>query len=523
MSASVIAFPLVGSTAGAASVPVPRPTRALPSALDVAPPYQKGTRCLTEAQPGPVAFAKLLNATYGNRAYGIVRPCAAEHGEGRALDWMISAHDPQQRTVADTLTRWLSAPDAQGRPGAMARRFGINYIIWNRQSWRAFAPDRGWTPYTGASPHTDHIHISFTWDGASARTSWWTGIAVTAPLTGPTGALMPPPSAAASPTLLTSSGYPHLRKGASGAEVKLAQKAVGAAQDGRFGPLTAAAVGRWQAAHGVRATTELDNATWARMVALRQAPTRSHPLERYARTVLRRGATGDVVAALQRAIGGVQVDGSFGPLTEARVVAYQRTTRLAATGVADLATWYALMSRMTPPSAPSVQAAPPPPRGSAGSAGPAVTSAAAARTTAFTSLKATVLRRGSSGAPVRILQQALGGLAVDGRFGPRTDAALVAFQRSARLPGTGVADRGTWEAVERRAHPLLPYWGTVLRRGSGGPGVQVLQRALRVTPDGSFGPVTEAAVRSVQQRARIAQTGVVGTLTWRAVEARMPR
>ena len=56
--------------------------------------YQEGTRCLTENQPGAVAFAKLLNATYGTRTYGILRKCAAEHGEGRALDWMIDATKP---------------------------------------------------------------------------------------------------------------------------------------------------------------------------------------------------------------------------------------------------------------------------------------------------------------------------------------------------------------------------------------------------------------------------------------------
>ncbi|MGL5853478.1 MAG: peptidoglycan-binding domain-containing protein [Phycicoccus sp.] len=614
VSASVIAFPLVAGSAGAASVPVPRPTRPLPSALDVAPPYQKGTRCLTEAQPGAVAFARLLNSTYGTRTYGILRRCAAEHGEGRALDWMINAKDPKQLALADTLTRWLSAPDAQGRPGAMARRFGINYIIWNRKQWRAYAPERGWAPYFGVSPHTDHIHISFTWDGAYARTSWWTGRAVTTPLTGPTATPMPPLPLVAPAPLLTSSGYPHLRKGAAGPEVKLAQKAVGATQDGRFGPLTAAAVSRWQGANRVRATTELDNSTWARMVALRSVPARPHALERHARTLLRRGARGDVVAVLQKAVGGLRVDGSYGPATEARVKAYQGSKRLAATGVTDQATWYALMNRMTPP-APSVPAAPPRPAGSArppaaahplaryahltlrrhargpavtalqkalgriaadGSYGPATearvreyqrskrlrvtgvtdravwnalmgrsvgaaggssggagatgsaatsaaASAAAASTTAFSSLKATVLRRGSSGTAVRTLQQSLGGVAVDGRFGSRTEAALIAFQRSARLPGAGVVDRRTWDALERRAHPLLPHWGTVLKRGARGPGVQVLQRALRITADGSFGPATEAAVKAVQKQTRIAQTGVVATLTWRAVESRMPR
>ena len=184
LSASVIALPLM-ATGAQAAIPTPKPTRALPNALDAAPPYQKGTRCLSSAQPGPVAFAKLLNETYGKHVYGILRTCAAEHGEGRALDWMLNANDSTSLALGNALTRWLAAPDSQGRQGAMARRFGINYIIWNRQMWRAYDPSRGWAPYYGVSPHTDHIHFSFTWDGAYARNSWWTGTAVTNYLTGP--------------------------------------------------------------------------------------------------------------------------------------------------------------------------------------------------------------------------------------------------------------------------------------------------------------------------------------------------
>jgi peptidoglycan hydrolase-like protein with peptidoglycan-binding domain len=72
-------------------------------------------------------------------------------------------------------------------------------------------------------------------------------------------------------------------------------------------------------------------------------------------------------------------------------------------------------------------------------------------------------------------------------------------------------------------HPLLPHWGKVLKRGSTGAPVVALQKALRITADGSYGPKTEAAVKALQKAARLTQTGVVGTVTWKAVEARMPR
>ncbi|HEU5456018.1 MAG TPA: peptidoglycan-binding domain-containing protein, partial [Nocardioides sp.] len=350
VSASVLAFPLLASTAEAATYPYPKPAGTLPVALDVAAPYQKGTLCLTENQPGAVAFAKLLNATYGTRTYGILRTCAAEHGEGRALDWMINASNPDQLALANALTRWLAAPDAQGRPGAMAKRFGINYIIWNRQMWRAYDPGRGWAQYYGVSPHTDHIHFSFNWDGAYKRTSWWSGVAVTTPLTGPTGGSTPTPPPAPTPAPpITASGYPLLAQGATGADVVLAQKVIGVTADGKFGPLTAAALGTWQSKRGVPATKKLDNPTWATMVYLKLVPARTSPLSPYVNVVLKRGSTGTAVKALQKAIGKLTVDGSFGPATETRVKEFQKAKGLTVSGVVDRKLWYTLMGAVTVP------------------------------------------------------------------------------------------------------------------------------------------------------------------------------
>ncbi len=586
VSASVIAFPLFTSPAQAATIPFPKPSRTLPSALDVVAPYQKGTRCLTVNQPGAVAFAKLLNATYGTHTYGILRKCAAEHGEGRALDWMLDSTKPANLALGNALTRWLTAPDAQGRPGAMARRFGINYIIWNHQEWGSWAPQRGWFPYTGSVPHTDHIHFTFNWDGASKRTSWWSGVAVTRPLTGPISTTPPP---ASPPAPMTASGYPLLAQGATGAYVSLAQKVIGVTADGKFGAATAAALGTWQSKHGVPATKKLDNPTWATMVYLKLVPARTSPLSPYTTTVLRRGASGAAVKALQKALGRLVVDGSFGPATEARVKAYQKSKGLPATGVVDRKVWSALMGAVIAP-APATPAAHPLAkyagltlrlwsRGEAvkalqkaigglavdGSYGrltearvkafqkakglavtgvtdakvwkalmaapsaPAATPAApapaksATPATEFTAVKATTLRAGSTGAAVKVLQRSLGGLVVDGRYGSATAARVKAFQTGHRLPATGVVDARTWAALELAAHPLLPYWGKVLKRGSSGAPVVALQKALRIPADGRFGPATEAAVKALQRTAKLASTGVVGTVTWKAVEARMPR
>lgn len=143
--------------------------------------------------------------------------------------------------------------------------------------------------------------------------------------------------------------------------------------------------------------------------------------------------------------------------------------------------------------------------------------------TAYTPYKSTVLKVGSSGAAVKVLQRGLGGLVVDGSFGSLTLTSVKRFQTAKGLAVTGVVDAKTWAALELATHPLLPYWGTVVKRGSTGAAVVALQKALRITADGSFGPITEAAVKSAQASAKLSQTGVVGTLTWKAVEARMPR
>ncbi len=605
LSASVIALPLAGGGAQAATIPLPTPSRALPTSLDVAPPYQPGTLCLTENQPGPVAFAKLLNATYGSHVYGVLRKCDQEHGEGRALDWMLNANKSSDLAMGNAITRWLAAPDSQGRQGAMARRFGINYIIWNRQQWKAWAPERGWTAYTGSSPHTDHIHISFTWDGAVARTSWWTGTAVSTYLTGPPGASTPTSSDPKDYVNVT------LRRGSRGKAVEVLQQAIGGlAVDGSFGPATESRVIAYQKSKGLTANGVVDSRVWNALIggttSTGGAPagsgssssSSSSSLAKYVGTVLRRGSRGDAVKAMQKAMGGLAVDGSFGPATEKRVLAYQKSKGLSANGVVDSRVWNALMGKSTSTSSSGSSGSSAGSssasslskysgvtlklwsRGEAvkamqkavgglvvdGSFGPKTlarvkvwqkskglavdgvidskdwkvlgggtataasstpstpsaptTSTSSSSTTEITALKGSTLRKGSAGSAVKVLQQALGGLAVDGRFGPATQARVVSFQRSAGVSATGVVDRKTWDALERKAHPLLPYWNTVLKRGAHGSAVVALQKALRITADGSFGPQTEASVKAAQKAAHLAQTGVVATLTWKAVEAR---
>jgi peptidoglycan hydrolase-like protein with peptidoglycan-binding domain len=54
---------------------------------------------------------------------------------------------------------------------------------------------------------------------------------------------------------------------------------------------------------------------------------------------------------------------------------------------------------------------------------------------------------GSSGTAVILLQRRLGGVRVDGTFGPTTKAKIVALQRARHLPVNGLVKRPEWRAL----------------------------------------------------------------------------
>jgi peptidoglycan hydrolase-like protein with peptidoglycan-binding domain len=68
-----------------------------------------------------------------------------------------------------------------------------------------------------------------------------------------------------------------------------------------------------------------------------------HPLSKYVGITLKLWSKGEAVSALQKAIGKLTVDGSYGPATEARVKEYQKSKGLTVTGVTDSKVWLALI------------------------------------------------------------------------------------------------------------------------------------------------------------------------------------
>jgi peptidoglycan hydrolase-like protein with peptidoglycan-binding domain len=80
-------------------------------------------------------------------------------------------------------------------------------------------------------------------------------------------------------------------------------------------------------------------------------------------------------------------------------------------------------------------------------------------------------------------------------------------QVAALMAGTGVITNPVIPAVD-------PAGRRTLRRGAKGEVVKVVQLAVGVDPDGTFGPATEAAVRAFQRAHQLVPDGIVGPRSW---------
>lgn len=136
------------------------------------------------------------------------------------------------------------------------------------------------------------------------------------------------------------------------------------------------------------------------------------------------------------------------------------------------------------------------------------------------------LEKGSKGQEVEDLQEALIELdlkpgAVDGDFGVFTESAVRSFQVWATLTADGIVGEQTWQKLDdaNKQDPTLEL-------GSKEVAVRGVQRRLIELGffdggdiDGRFGPKTEAAVKGFQKRYDLDADGVVGPLTWAALNS----
>lgn len=342
---------------------------------------------------------------------------------------------------------------------------------------------------------------------AVPRRRRWTVLVLPAAMAATAAVIPVAPAAALSRSLPSTSTTtvrlaPLVRLGDRGNSVALVQRALmsqgialrGGA-DGVFGPITLAAVKTFQTQKGLAPTGEV-NETTAHLLGL--GPTPSLP---------ERGQRSDLVRTLQQALIDASIavrggaDGFFGPATAAAVQSFQAGRGLPTTGVVDLPTAIALgivpgAANASQPQTPAEQA-----------------SSISFTATAY-------LTAGQAGDAVKAMQSALiaAGVPVrggaDGRYGPATSQAVAAYQTNLRLPATGTVDTLTAQLLGLVAGPALPKFGEKSTN------VASLQQLLinlgipvRGGADGSFGPITQAAVTAFQNSQGLPANGIVDLRT----------
>lgn len=190
---ALLACLLVSATAFAAARPLHNPADALAGQPIEGYRYDYAKGCLHGAQPGTVALERWLEQNAAGHAIGIYN-CErlgsgySLHAEGRALDWGLDVHVPAERREAYRLLDLFLASDSAGNQHALARRMGIQELIYNCTAW--YGGDGGTIPYSpcydshgrpvkidDTTAHRNHIHIGLNWPGARQQTSFWRAVA----------------------------------------------------------------------------------------------------------------------------------------------------------------------------------------------------------------------------------------------------------------------------------------------------------------------------------------------------------
>ena len=154
--------------------------------------YDRATHCVKSPTKGASALVRYLpklsprGVNWGiNRCEMWGKKSASLHAEGRAIDWHLDVHNKADRADAEHLIRTLLAPDSAGEPFALARRLGVQGLIWDCRSWwggdtlqkysACVGKNGKWnTKVDDTTAHRNHVHIELSKAGAALRTSWWT-------------------------------------------------------------------------------------------------------------------------------------------------------------------------------------------------------------------------------------------------------------------------------------------------------------------------------------------------------------
>jgi hypothetical protein len=167
--------PLPGNPADRLSAPIDAET------------YDPATHCTgPRHRKGMVALQRWLQTNSSGVFWGSYRcerwgkHSASLHAEDRAIDW-----HPSDRAAARKLIDELLAPDNAGNEHALARRMGVEELIWDCSYWGAGMQNFEKYAYCygrsgklrkhidPTAAHRNHIHIGMTKRGAAAKTTFW--------------------------------------------------------------------------------------------------------------------------------------------------------------------------------------------------------------------------------------------------------------------------------------------------------------------------------------------------------------
>jgi len=196
--AAVLALALLAVLAGAPGAGAATPARAAGNPADRlasepldAERYDRSRRCTSRPRAGTLALQAWLQRNARGSSWGIMR-CErlspgsySLHSDGRALDWHLDVGVPADRREARRLIALMLAPDRLGQEHALARRMGLQEIIWDCRSW--WAGTEGLRTYSvclnrngdlrrridPTLAHRDHVHFGLSFAGAAKRTSFW--------------------------------------------------------------------------------------------------------------------------------------------------------------------------------------------------------------------------------------------------------------------------------------------------------------------------------------------------------------
>ena len=274
---------------------------------------------------------------------------------------------------------------------------------------------------------------------------------------------------------------------------------------GNVGEKTEAAIKAFQKANGLTADGIAGPQTLAKIDAAYAAKGGSSSASSSSGSGLKLGSTGSDVQSNLTTLGFYWADitGSFGEKTEAAVKSFQKAKGLTADGVAGSKTISAIADALD--------------RIGASSGSTAVTSGS-------------VLKLNSQGDRVAQMQEALKTLKyysaeITGNFGPKTEAAVKAFQKDKGLTADGIAGSKTLAAIDKAlgGSGASSSGASGMKLGSTSEDVRNLQRDLTTLGfyygdiTGHFGTMTQKAVEKFQKSRGLTQDGVAGTTTLNAI------